>query len=1337
MDPKEAVKIQKGDYSVHVFIESGRSLLPLEGETIDPIITLKLFGKSRSTKPMHRIGSSAIVTWNEHIYFEKSNAKPQEIQQERLRIELRDHNLVFKDSLVGCYEMDLTYVYYQENHALLHQWIVLSNPQSEDFQIVRGYLKVGVAVLQEQDKPVDLTIQNKLPGDEELLMPPQIKPRTKQLIIQFLKADSLPIMDSGGTIDAFCVAKFAGAEQKTSIKVADEATMNVYWYEEVYLPVMQPCVSSKFYVNLWDYDRVAFKNDLVGSFSFNWGEIEKGSYKDYFWANIYGADPSCDNEEATLMNNVEELASYWRGRILMRIWVEDIPKAVLKTSEIIEPKLEETIRDEFETGFMYELRAQVFSAVGLPSQKQAYKIRIQWCDIMLETAEIKAFNYCCSWYQNLKRLNTVVPNKADEPLPDIFVYLRKGSQNICYARLKPEEFSDIYKEEKWIRLKPDKAMGAVKNDWEGGFVKIRVYTGRYDDELDLNRGNWNTEPNPSGKNKKILLCHLFQCRNLPAADSTGTSDPYAVFYCAGAQASTAKDAKLGTLNPIWYETLALEVEIGSLETSPPIIVYLWDYDKAGADDLMGMCVVDMKKVSEDTYEAPRPEWYKLNMGTKDSEEGEVLLSFNLVDPGYPELFSIVPETIEATVEINILGLRDLKPSVGWMPVNKAFLSINLNSLQLPGESLLFNEISTQPFEPGPNPDINTVLSFTCKLPYDPLYCPTLTATVHDYLFYGLSQPILGTFSIPLGDFLFKKKPEKAPKKQNRIRTLGFEFYEEEKEDQPLLARTQVADTSVLSVSEAKDGTMITRPAQFVFDENKKRLVEVNKPLESEPYIALGYNREPQDGLKHYRYYVNSPLEESVYIGESPFNEYNILKGQTRGLDGVFDTVNKLDTKGQKSNTKVTGKFKGVIRIKCQESLKRAARNPPLSSIYDQAFKDEFEEVSKMLLNKSEFIVRVYIIDASDLEKKDIGSESDPYLVLKLGSIVINDRENYQTDEPNPKIYRHFDLPVTLPGASTLKIQVWDYDSILTDDKIGTTKIDLEDRYFSKDWRELTEKPVENRPLYIKSSRRPQGYLRLWLEIHSASVRPDPVDISPKPPTNFEARLIIWRSEEVPAGDIEGVSDLYVRAWVDSNHPKETDTHLRCQRGRGSWNWRLKFPVSVSESSNHTLNLQLWDKDFLSPNDMLGDACISFNEIAREAWESGKNTCLSGPSEDLKNRILKRNSPKFWAEFYSTNNKGEKKYSGKVLISFELVPEARARAVPVGEGRDKPNMNPYLPPPTGRFELSWNPLKIISQFCGPEFKVKICLMICFALCIVLLILMFPMVLSDAISSAIFG
>lgn len=49
--------------------------------------------------------------------------------------------------------------------------------------------------------------------------------------------------------------------------------------------------------------------------------------------------------------------------------------------------------------------------------------------------------------------------------------------------------------------------------------------------------------------------------------------------------------------------------------------------------------------------------------------------------------------------------------------------------------------------------------------------------------------------------------------------------------------------------------------------------------------------------------------------------------------------------------------------------------------------------------------------------------------------------------------------------------------------------------------------------------------------------------------------------------------------MEGCEPQETDTHWRCYAGEGSWNWRLKFPVTLPMKPEMArLHIQLWDRD---------------------------------------------------------------------------------------------------------------------------------------------------------------
>ena len=580
-------KLKKGSYVVHIYLEVGRGLLSINDKNnVDPIVAIKVFGKTKCTKALKQITSGTLVTWDDHFYFDKEFSTATEIEKERLTIEVRDQRFLLRDSLIGVYEMDLVYIYYQENHAVMNKWVVLSNPESEEYSIVRGYLRISASVLHEGDKPVDLTVPSKITDKEELIIPPQIRLQTKQLILQFLKAEGLPKMDDNGTVDAYCVARFGGVEAKTSWITADAATMSVFWYEEVLLPVVVPSVSNKLTVTVFDYDRLSREDDMVGSFNFDWQRVVNKEYEEYFWVNIYGGPDNVNNDQAKLMNSITELASNWRGRVLMRIFLKDDPRAALRTQKIQDQSIKETVTSKYERSTKYEMRSKVLGAVALPFFEDV-SIVIKWGDMPVETSRRSGANGCVDWFELLRRCAGDIPF-GEKELPDVFIYLKKGKKNVCFARLPASDFIARQAEEKWVKLSPDKAINEVKNDWEGGYVKVQIYIGYFEKEQDQ---FWLKNPVKVEGIKMKLICNIFQCRSLPPSDASGLADPYVVISHQGKTVSTGREDKIQTLNPIWYEYYIMDIDFVSANDSPPIFIYVWDYDKIGGDDLMGVCTI--------------------------------------------------------------------------------------------------------------------------------------------------------------------------------------------------------------------------------------------------------------------------------------------------------------------------------------------------------------------------------------------------------------------------------------------------------------------------------------------------------------------------------------------------------------------------------------------------------------------------------------------------------------------------------------------------------------------------------------------------------------------------
>ncbi|XP_050031171.2 otoferlin [Dermacentor andersoni] len=95
------------------------------------------------------------------------------------------------------------------------------------------------------------------------------------------------------------------------------------------------------------------------------------------------------------------------------------------------------------------------------------------------------------------------------------------------------------------------------------------------------------------------------------------------------------------------------------------------------------------------------------------------------------------------------------------------------------------------------------------------------------------------------------------------------------------------------------------------------------------------------------------------------------------------------------------------------------------------------------------LIRVYVVKATDLHPADMNGKADPYIVINLGSKRNSDKENYVSKQLNPVFGKCFEMEATFPQDSLLNVQIYDWDLLGSDDLIGETKIDLENRFYSR------------------------------------------------------------------------------------------------------------------------------------------------------------------------------------------------------------------------------------------------------------------------------------------------
>jgi len=1206
-------------------------------------------------------------------------------------------------------DFNISTIYQRDKHCMFYQWAALAG-LTKEFQSILGFMKFSIGVFAVDDPQIPLD-QEKIPSERanshalNVLYPPQIVTQPYQLRIKVFKGEKLKKMDTFGQTDPFVTVEYGVARAETRVI---KVTLDPVWNEELFIPVSFPTINNRVIVKLFDWEQ-AQTNELMGSNIFKIEDIKAKKYKDPFWVNIYGARAEAKVAYyKSMMNNIPETATMWKGRVQLSMYLEECANPILGTFPIKDAKsVDNASKVKREK---YDLRADIHYAMNLPKNDEKYSIRIRWGKIELSSKKINSKNRMIEIYETLTGSDEF-PFGSSEGLeiPDVFIYINDGNKDFSYVRKAYDFFTDVAAKPRCIFFQNDKACTEKRDDL-AGIVKMRLYVCKASEnpqQLALYGWNRNVEKRPSQTEWRIHL-NVYQAKDLMPGDASGLSDPFMESYFYGTEGKTTviKD----TVNPIWNERLEFAARFDSAEDAPPFMLTLWDEDSM-SNDFLGSSILTIEKSDLNPQMTPPPKWVTIRYGKGGQESGQILLSVccysrNELIPRSPY---IEPERQKYFINMKILGLRSLE-SIGVLPVKRAFVRFDIDSLKKNTERSFLPEkkaLVTEPLEPGSNPNIMTVINVEVMLPINPDFCPSMQCVVYDYLIKGLSQPRIGNFAIPLGECIKKTKQEL----NKRIETMTTFYHTHLEELRSKKVQERIASVAGIKVKEIEIVVDKQVLKDHIQDEQEvEALLNSEDPVEKakasqafiivstldpegnelekpdpKKYLALGYNKKDKTSQKHYRYYIDKELEKSDLIDESPFDTIPIYRGKKASDESFFSKYFTLVEEYRQ-----VGQFKAMINVMSEQD--NIIFNAKLAAVGQFANTSGLEFSDREFLKKTDVIVRLYVIEAEGLPDKDENSHSDPYLVIKFGKKVINESKEYQRDCPNPKFHKYYEFSTQLPGASNLSIQLWDHDDLDPDDLIGRTDIDIEDRWFSRRWRSLKHVPIETRKLYVPSSHIAQGSVKLWVEIIPKEERNAPIwQIIPKPTMEFELRVVVWECKNVPRVDIEDASDIYVTAALEDGPELRTDTHFRSTNGKGSFNWRLVFKTTLPQEKNR-ISFKLWDKDLLSKNDYISEASFDFDKFAQKAFEQ-EETVLIKPEKD----------PKFWITCSNTvakNGVNETIPMGEILISMSLVPKKQAELSPVGQGRNTPNQNPYLPPPVGRFQWTWNPIKLFEQLVGP-------------------------------------
>ncbi|KAM3932444.1 otoferlin isoform 3-T3 [Leptodactylus fuscus] len=233
------------------------------------------------------------------------------------------------------------------------------------------------------------------------------------------------------------------------------------------------------------------------------------------------------------------------------------------------------------------------------------------------------------------------------------------------------------------------------------------------------------------------------------------------------------------------------------------------------------------------------------------------------------------------------------------------------------------------------------------------------------------------------------------------------------------AAAEAEEKEEMEIAEGSKGQMKNKEKVKVPKEDKKKKQQAEQVEKK--------NKQKIDELKVF----NKELETEFESFEDWLHTFNLLRGKIGDDD---DTVSEEE--------RIVGRFKGsmcVYKVPLPEDITKEAGYDPNFGMFQGIPSNDPMNV----------LVRVYVVRATDLHPADINGKADPYVVIKLGKTEIKDKENYISKQLNPVFGKSFDIEATFPMESMLTVAVYDWDLVGTDDLIGETKIDLENRYYSK------------------------------------------------------------------------------------------------------------------------------------------------------------------------------------------------------------------------------------------------------------------------------------------------
>ena len=823
--------MKKGDYTVHILIEEVKNIK--KGSR--PCVKISCLNQCKRLSKPPEDDQREQYTFNEHVFFNGNDLTVEVLDSAKIVIEVYDYHNSKREKYFGIQEFDFEYIYKQTDHCLKNLWIALANPESKDITSINGYLKLSISILSQSDPKIELSPMPNNDGD--CMIPPQIELKYKQIAVYIFKGESFPDINEkkDSEFKAFLDCKYFNVSRTTKMGLMKGGKVD--WNQIIEIPISDPLFSDK--IKFQVKTNYSSKNYLIGSFEVDIEDIKNKLYEELRCVNIYGSMSTIGkSENDILMNENGEIGSRWKGRVYLKILYNNINSPISCVKDIDQKTIDEI--GNISRPNLWSFDVKLLWARFLPKENTKYDFKISIQD-NYEYFGVRNYTFDKISWNIYKPFALQTFSDDTEELPDLFLYLTDEKKEvISFQRLKLGRFK---KEDTYIiKLLPELSNSKYSSVCYSGIVKIRMrlfnssknkgvakdlslFNNNDEEKTDLdvlagalggntqqlNEGddledlinqnqNINNEiflPGQEDKNdlNKAQDYHIVACvymsRYLISGDSNGMSDPYCAITINGETKKTSVRKKC--INGIWNEKLTFSTRFiyNDYFTWPLILIKAMDEDSKSNDkknEILGYTYVCMnEKIVLNSTKKQKPKWEQLYLDKSNLPHGQILVSFYIFDSEHindANNIIIEPETEEYNFTINALGLRDLKP-LTFIDIKKPFISFDLNSIDVVKRSVPLDEIKTQPNESGPNPNVNSVISFTAQLPKDINFIPQLQCNVYDHVLGGLMTKLLGVFLIDIKqiiegtDKVYKYEKKKVKEIEKSLKEKKKEKTEEE------------------------------------------------------------------------------------------------------------------------------------------------------------------------------------------------------------------------------------------------------------------------------------------------------------------------------------------------------------------------------------------------------------------------------------------------------------------------------------------------------------------------------------------------------------------------------